>query len=565
MDVILYSKIQKVGTKVDSAITEEEVHEKSENLFDKNSVTNGYYFKQYGDDIGSLVADQQTCIAYVELNGAGNYSLFNAKSFIGDLANQVLLFDESKNYLTKVTGSFDSGNNRITHCIITDTEITSGAKYIGYTANISEIGIAMVVKSSTYPSEYIPYYDNNYTRIGFAGHITEDNADFITDIPASENFYNKADSIDGYAMSAENGSLVSFSTMCYTFVPIKGAGSYTFYNAVGYYGTYYAKRALLFNESKTFIKYVAGDIDSEDQNISHVEISSADIESGAFYFGYCIEKNKKDIAMFVEGSTYPAEYIPFYEGGYGLSESIPVLNGGKQDNILFNKKVVFDGDSICYGSGNGGWAKIIGENNKMEWHNVGVSGGTITAELYISGQGARHWVSRYIDTIHSNYPALDYLIFEGGTNDADLLTNEEIGTLDQANYSTFDDTTFIGALESLFNKAISYYPKAKIGFIIAQKMGTSSSYGYDAGDSPSTRRRRKFFEIIIDVCKKWGIRYVDLWEGSPLCPKLPVYYDGSKTSEENEAAGKAYKDGQHLTQTGYGIVSPIIEEWMKTL
>ena len=145
------------------------------------------------------------------------------------------------------------------------------------------------------------------------------------------------------------------------------------------------------------------------------------------------------------------------------------------------------------------------------------------------------------------------------------MTNEQIGTIDPTNFSTFDDETFVGALESLFYKATSYYPTAKIGFIVAHRMGYSASARYDAADSPSERRRRKFFEIAIDVCKKWGIPYIDLWEGSPLCPMLECYYDHTMTGAENTEAGKAYTDGQHLTPVGYSIISPKIEAWMKTL
>ena len=153
-------------------------------------------------------------------------------------------------------------------------------------------------------------------------------------------------------------------------------------------------------------------------------------------------------------------------------------------NPLYGKRVIFDGDSICHATSesnltqNRGWAYRIGAKNNMDWHNLGISGATITAEMYSSVTGnARHWVSRSIDKIHEKFSDVDYLIFEGGTNDADLLLigSDKFGKLDLSDYSgNYDDSTFTGAVESLLYKAITYYPNAKIGFIIAQKMGTHS-------------------------------------------------------------------------------------------
>ncbi len=235
-------------------------------------------------------------------------------------------------------------------------------------------------------------------------------------------------------------------------------------------------------------------------------------------------------------------------------------------NPLFGKTAVFDGDSICQGSVPDGrlpWANLIGERNAMNWKNYGVGGGTVTAEVYVASTGnPRHWVSRTIDRIHNDCPELDYLILEGGTNDADLLIDqpERFGEYDIADYSgNYDDTTFTGACESLFYKALNYYPKAKIGYVVAHKMGRpAGGYGADY-------KRRKFFLRAIELCKKWGIPYIDLWECAPLNPSLKCYFDPELSIDENEAAGKCYIDGQHPTSHGYKVLSDKIEAWMMTL
>ena len=234
---------------------------------------------------------------------------------------------------------------------------------------------------------------------------------------------------------------------------------------------------------------------------------------------------------------------------------------------LRGKTIIFDGDSICHATSETqaperGWAYRIGAANEMDWHNVGISGATVTAEMYSRVTGnARHWVSRSIDQIHEDFPHVDFLIIEGGTNDADLISEyepEKLGSFDPDDYSgNYDDTTFCGAFESLFFKAINYYPQTRIGYIVAPKMCDSSIEVF--------KNRRHYFEIAMDICRKWGIPYIDLWQNCPINPRLKVYFDQTLTGPENAAAGKAYVDGQHLTATGYDMVSPIIEAWLLTL
>lgn len=228
------------------------------------------------------------------------------------------------------------------------------------------------------------------------------------------------------------------------------------------------------------------------------------------------------------------------------------------------KIIVFDGDSICQArseepdSIERGWAYRVGRDNGMMWHNAGIGGGTITAGLY-SSFGPRHWVCRSIDAIHAEYPALDYYIFEGGTNDADLLKDEpeKWGTADKNDFGgDYDDTTFCGAFETLIYKAKKYYPDAKLGYIVAPKMGV---------DDERRARRRRFFDIAVGICEKWGVPYIDLWNISELEPRNKAHFDEALDAEGNKAAGLMYVDGQHLTASGYDAISPAISAFVRSL
>lgn len=581
----------------------------SANLFNKDGTIKsdtGFYVS--GTNQGQERSASGNSVQYVPFDGVGVYSLLYPCGFFGKTNIKLNLYDSSFGFLRTVSGSTLATENVSYPATFTISEANAeNVAYIGYCFQSTYKDSAMLVKSDVYPTDYIPYQKGSYTlspsisiplgsmsaitdeiqelsesvddvEESLSHGITADMVSFIDKQEASANLFNRFGQIipqkainlsDSYAPIGTERNADSTSIQ---YVPFNGAGTYWVLYPQSYYGTSLIKLCL-YDENKDFIRAISGTRTSDDYEARpcSFNISDADALNVAF-IGYCFKSSEIETSMVVKGNAYPSEYIPYHEEKYVLSDTVEVLPASavrNNANPLYEKKVVFDGDSICRADilvgVSTGWAKYIGENNKMEWHNVGISGGTITAEMYSEGGTARHWVSRYIDTIYTIYPELDYLILEGGTNDADLLTNDQIGTLDPANYSTFDDTTFIGALESLFYKALNYYPNTKIGFIIAHKMGRASDYGYESADSPSTRRRRKFFELAIQVCKKWGIPYIDLWEGSPLCPKLLCYYDPAKTADENTEAGKAYRDGQHLTQVGYNIISPKIEAWMKTL
>ncbi len=236
------------------------------------------------------------------------------------------------------------------------------------------------------------------------------------------------------------------------------------------------------------------------------------------------------------------------------------------ENKLYGKTVIWDGDSICQGSSRwGNWAVRIAEKNALKaWKSYAIGGGTIVenAPRFKDGS-ARHSVCATLELMHEEYPDADYIILEGGTNDAGLLGPiidgefaERFGHVDPDDYSgEYDRDTFCGALESIFYRATKLWRGKKICYIVAQKMGFVP---------PVSKNRRAYFEVAMQICRKWGIPYLNLWDGCPLNPLLPHMYDRNKTKEENEAES-LYTDGQHLTAAGYDFSADIIDSWLKTL
>lgn len=237
-------------------------------------------------------------------------------------------------------------------------------------------------------------------------------------------------------------------------------------------------------------------------------------------------------------------------------------------NKLSGKTIIWNGDSICAGNTvRGCWASRIGERNGMEWKNYAVGGGTVTENTPVMRKSGnpRHSVSGTLDRMYEEFPDADYIVIEGGTNDADLLGNPaldsegtRLGSFSPEDYSgNYDRDTFCGALESVFYRAGKYWMGKKICYIVAQKMGM---------DPVSRDNRRRYFDEAVKICVKWGIPCLDLWHGCYLNPQLPWMYDSTKSAEENDGENAGlYADGQHLTARGYDVTADVIESWLNSL
>ena len=225
-------------------------------------------------------------------------------------------------------------------------------------------------------------------------------------------------------------------------------------------------------------------------------------------------------------------------------------------NPLWGKVIALNGDSICAGTVNGGgYGVIIANRNNMTYQNVAVGGGTITAETYqlpenypnLTEPRARHWVSRTISKMRND---ADYIILEGGIND--YWNKVPLGEITPNYNSSLDDTTFCGAFESMLKQAILKWQGKKIGFIIVHKI--NNTY-YPYGNS-TPGKFELYREKMIEICNKWSIPYLDLFN----CSGLNVNIQEIKQKYTTNG------DGTHPNADGYEkFYVPKIEAWMKTL
>lgn len=358
----------------------------------------------------------------------------------------------------------------------------------------------------------------------------------MTEVSTS-NIFNPADTSPG-AFLPWDGSILDYPDTFHSYIPCE-PGVYTFLSPSWLY-TGNTGRTPLFDADKEYVNELTGTVTEYDENNSIVTLTIPESASGVSYFGFSQSSSLLSTLMVVKGSSYPTGYIPYgtirtIEGLQILQSQIIDLN--IEGNPLKGKIASFNGDSIAAGAGfSGGYASIIGNENGMVIENISISGATITPT-----QGIAHIISTSIVDMRAD---ADYVILEGGVNDADLQVT--LGTITGGYTSTLDTTTFSGAFEDMLKSALSRFPGKKIGYIFVHK----------ASASFDSRTTNSYYNVAKEACEKWGIPYLDLnTEAPPL-----GYIDSLKSAYTSNA------DGYHPNEAGYrAYYVPKITAWMKTL
>ncbi len=125
----------------------------------------------------------------------------------------------------------------------------------------------------------------------------------------------------------------------------------------------------------------------------------------------------------------------------------------------------------------------------------------------------------------------DYVLFNGGTNDANVLDLSLTGTITDDYDDVLDLNTFCGAFENLVKTMVNNWHYAKIIYIRAHNM--------DSRDD----RQRVYGELALEICKKWSIPYVDIYSEGRLNSKISVMktnYAPDGTHPNHEGIAKFY-------------------------
>lgn len=231
-------------------------------------------------------------------------------------------------------------------------------------------------------------------------------------------------------------------------------------------------------------------------------------------------------------NTTDQEVVDQFIKKYGIQKPVSATV-----SALSGKSALFVGDSITYGARDrakiyryGGWAGRIGYFCDMDVLNNGVSGACITTAR-VESHSEQHYI--YNNLVAAKNQQFDYVIMHGLFNDASIPV--ELGSAQGSskfNPSKADVTKFADALELLFYTAKTQHPEATLGYIVnfhTERAVNQESYA----------------EIAIEICKDWGIKYLDL------------YNDKTFTVE--------FDDGLHPSSAGYDSMYIRVANWMATL
>lgn len=259
--------------------------------------------------------------------------------------------------------------------------------------------------------------------------------------------------------------------------------------------------------------------------------------NGSFYISG--HKDNVSLMQVNEGSTL----LPFEP--YTLR--IPTLeldDNQLSGNKLSGLKLLNFGDSIAAASTSGitGYAQAIAQINQLSLTNYAVDGYTVTNGTFT--------ILDQIDTAITEHNTADIILMNGLANDVLEPLDYPLGEVTDGYTSALNVDTFSGALEQAFKLLKTNYKNATIVYVLVHKM-----------DSRDLTTQTSYAERAIDICKKWSIPYVDLFNAGGLNTFLP----GMKQAYTLTNL-KPEGDGTHPNTDGYNVFyTPQIESMLLRL
>ena len=400
-------------------------------------------------------------------------------------------------------------------CVTTSTapktfEVASDG-YIRLVIKQVDLNNAMLVHGESVPKTYIPYGHIGWLHVGednlsseITGKINE-NEKGVKTVENKFRYLNLFDVstvTDNVILGFPSDNLTENENFCVSdFIPVE-EGKYTL-NIANY------DTVFMYDKDKKLINKLS-------LSGWGIVINTIAIPEGISFVKLSVLKANKNEIMFAKGDSLPPTYVPY--GKYVMDDLVIGTEIGTENNILSGKTALFTGDSICYGAGStGGYARYIGENNKMNVINYGVSGTRIAVS---DSENA------IVTRIATMQDTADYICLEGGVNDA-WSGKVPLGEISDGFNGDLDETTFTGAFESLLKQSLLKWKEAKIFYLIPHKMMGVNEY----------------LDRAKELCEKWGVPCLDL----RLMTGFFAYDDEMKQTYT------ANGDGVHPNEQGYKV------------
>ena len=411
------------------------------------------------------------------------------------------------------------------------------AHHVTFTFNVDDIPNTIICKEEVYSKTLTPLYTDRELRVEPDQLLSGIDVGKIADFKLNPkgNLISRLNTVHGYYYWFEDGSKkYSDDAYCVTY-PLDVEKSYVinFDSSVTYWdenGQFISGRMYGSLSGTTNTAWL--NPDDYPSNTKEIRLLMFASDRGRAVFA---EKDffKKDLktSYYIEGLVEDSKVSSYLSS-----------------NPLNNKKVVFLGDSWCAGNaeGGGGWCQRIKENNP-----------TLTVTNY--GQHGADWfqanlffldVEEKMNVIKDS----DYVIIEAYTNglygDVSELS-KPLGTVNEFNYLTLEE---IESLPDSYAKDLE-----RVLFKIAtachgKKIGLMFPYKAVAHLSPSNAFVT-FRPQVMACCRKYNIPVFDNFDGC----NIPSWHEELRRQYYFE------NDGVHLNAKGYDVITPSIENWMKSL
>lgn len=265
-------------------------------------------------------------------------------------------------------------------------------------------------------------------------------------------------------------------------------------------------------------------------------------------FAYCVTDAENQILLqdgasngeltyIITSFTIPsgAKYLYLNSVDFKQLSKQAVITGYVKDPLT-NKKIVYDGDSICYGAGySGGYGAIIADET------YGVSANQAHGGGILCSAGALGENSHSVTDNLPNLPADgDLYCFQGGIND--FWGNHTLGTYSKSDYTGEPDpTTVCGALETIFRYALNNFVGKPICFVITHKIQNTAYQANSMGDTFEDYRN-----AMVGICNKYSIPFYDAFYESGLNGWNEVQSSTYLTGNAENVP-----DGCHPNEEGY--------------
>ena len=224
---------------------------------------------------------------------------------------------------------------------------------------------------------------------------------------------------------------------------------------------------------------------------------------------------------------------------------------------LKGKKLLVFGDSIMYGSGNGGFGvgEYLERDLGLKCVKYAVGGARV------GFREGKNWVRDQIIRATADGAEADYIVFDGFTNDCNISDGATLPDVPLGNTPAGYDVKEVDALteeddfsacfQSVVYTLLTRFPAAKLLFIRPHNMGRRDDV-----------LQRQYGERAMEICRKWGVACCDLYSESGMNTFIPVHRDMFTFDSYGWGRG----DCTHPNAAGYELkYMPLIEARVKEL